>query len=91
MTPKMNSKKRILQWARPEIVALNPYQSARHEFVDTLKRSSLMPTKVHSVQELIRYPDPTQAKLKSRLAEAKGAIENQIFLWKWKRWKFRIN
>ena len=29
----MNSKNRILQWARPEIVALKPYQSAREEFV----------------------------------------------------------
>ena len=29
----MNSKERILQWARPEIVALKPYQSARQEFV----------------------------------------------------------
>ena len=30
----MNSKERIPQWARPEIVALKPYQSARQEFVN---------------------------------------------------------
>ena len=30
---KNESKERILHWARPEIVALKPYQSARQEFI----------------------------------------------------------
>ena len=77
----MNSKKRILQWARPEIVALNPYQSARHEFVDNGREMILLDANESPFSSTVnRYPDPMQTKLKSRLAEAKGVQENQIFL-----------
>ena len=76
----MNSKKRILQWARPEIVALNPYQSARHEFVDNGREMILLDANESPFSSRVnRYPDPMQTKLKSRLAEAKGIQRNQIF------------
>ena len=38
----MKPNNRLLQWARPEIVALKPYQSAREEFVDDGRKMILL-------------------------------------------------
>ena len=77
----MNSKERILQWARPEIVALKPYQSARQEFVNEGREMILLDANENPFNsEVNRYPDPLQGKLKKRLAEAKGLESDQIYL-----------
>lgn len=77
----MNSKNRILQWARPEIVALKPYQSAREEFVGDGREMILLDANENPFNNgMNRYPDPMQKKLKQRLGEAKGVNVEQIYL-----------
>lgn len=77
----MNSKDRILQWARPEIVALKPYQSAREEFVSNGREMILLDANENPFDNgMNRYPDPMQLKLKKRLAETKGVQLEQIYL-----------
>ena len=77
----MKAKERILQWARPEIIALKPYQSARQEFVSNGREMILLDANENPFNSTVnRYPDPMQNKLKSRIAEAKGIDSNQIFL-----------
>lgn len=77
----MKPKDRILQWARPEIVALKPYQSAREEFVNDGRKMILLDANENPFNNgMNRYPDPMQKKLKLRLAEAKGLTMEQIYL-----------
>ena len=77
----MNSKNRILQWARPEIVSLKPYRSAREEFVNDGREMILLDANENPFNNgMNRYPDPMQKKLKQRLAEAKGVNVEQIYL-----------
>lgn len=77
----MTPKDRILQWARPEIVALKPYQSAREEFVDDGREMILLDANENPFNNRMnRYPDPMQRKLKQRLAEAKRVKIEQIYL-----------
>jgi histidinol-phosphate aminotransferase len=81
MTSKMNSKDQILAWARPEIVALKPYASARSEFKLGEKQMILLDANENPFDNgMNRYPDPMQLKLKKRLAEAKHLAIDQIFL-----------
>ena len=69
----MKPKNRLLQWARPEIVALKPYRSAREEFVADGRKMILLDANENPFNnEMNRYPDPMQKKVKKRLAEAKG-------------------
>ena len=77
----MKPKDRILQWARPEIVALKPYQSAREEFISDGREMILLDANENPFNNgMNRYPDPMQKKLKQRLAEAKGVSVEQIYL-----------
>lgn len=77
----MKSNERILAWARPEIVALKPYRSAREEFVNDGQEMILLDANENPFDnDVNRYPDPMQNKLKQRLAEAKGVTEQQIYL-----------
>lgn len=77
----MKPRDRILQWARPEIVALKPYQSAREEFVNDGREMILLDANENPFNNgMNRYPDPMQKKLKQRLAEAKGVSVEQIYL-----------
>jgi len=77
----MSTKDFILQWARPEIVALKPYQSAREEFVNDGRKMILLDANENPFDNgMNRYPDPMQVKLKKRLAEAKGVKPAQIYL-----------
>jgi histidinol-phosphate aminotransferase len=81
MTSKMKPNNRLLQWARPEIVALKPYQSAREEFVDDGRKMILLDANENPFDNGVnRYPDPMQKKLKQRLAEVKGVHKEQIYL-----------
>jgi len=77
----MNSKDQILAWARPEIIALKPYASARSEFKLGEKQMILLDANENPFDNgMNRYPDPMQLKLKKRLAEAKHLAIDQIFL-----------
>lgn len=77
----MKSNKRILAWARPEIIALKPYKSAREEFVNDGREMILLDANENPFNnDVNRYPDPMQNKLKQRLAETKGVLEKQIYL-----------
>ena len=77
----MNDKEQILAWARPEIVALKPYASARSEFKLGDKEMILLDANENPFNNgMNRYPDPLQLKLKKRLAEAKHLAIEQIFL-----------
>ena len=77
----MNDKEQILAWARPEIVALKPYASARSEFKLGDKEMILLDANENPFNNgMNRYPDPVQLKLKKRLAEAKHLAIEQIFL-----------
>ena len=77
----MNDTEQILAWARPEIVALKPYASARSEFKLGDKEMILLDANENPFNNCMnRYPDPLQLKLKKRLAEAKHLAIEQIFL-----------
>jgi len=77
----MNDKEQILAWARPEIVALKPYASARSEFKLGDREMILLDANENPFNNgMNRYPDPMQLKLKKRLAEAKHLAVEQIFL-----------
>ena len=77
----MNPKEQILAWARPEIIALKPYASARSEFKLGEKEMILLDANENPYNNgMNRYPDPMQLKLKKRLAEVKNISADQIFL-----------
>jgi len=77
----MKIKEKILQWARPEIIALKPYRSAREEFVSEGNKMILLDANENPFNNgMNRYPDPMQVKLKKRLAETKGVQAEQIYL-----------
>lgn len=77
----MNDTEQILAWARPEIIALKPYASARSEFKLGDKEMILLDANENPFNNgMNRYPDPLQLKLKKRLAEAKHLAIEQIFL-----------
>ena len=77
----MNDTEQILAWARPEIVALKPYASARSEFKLGDKEMILLDANENPFNNCMnRYPDPLQLKLKKRLGETKHLAIEQIFL-----------
>ena len=63
---------------RKNILALQPYSSARDEF--TGKEGVFLDANENPFGTLNRYPDPYQEELKSILAEQKGLNPNQIFV-----------
>ncbi|MCJ7815774.1 MAG: histidinol-phosphate transaminase [Xanthomonadales bacterium] len=69
--------------ARPEIVAMKPYSSARREAPGTgiLLNANESPRPLLDEQVgLNRYPDPQPAQLVSRLAKLYGVPENNLLL-----------
>jgi histidinol-phosphate aminotransferase len=69
----------ITDLIRENIKALKPYSSARDEYQGSAEifldaNESPYPT------EFNRYPDPTQAKVKTMLANLKGVESDQLFL-----------
>ena len=77
----MKDSQRILSWAKKEIIALKPYASARQEFVSADREMILLDANENPFgEEVNRYPDPMQHKLKKRIAETKKVREEQIFL-----------
>jgi histidinol-phosphate aminotransferase len=66
---------------RPNILALKPYRSARDDF----KSGLLLDANENSFgsalgdRELNRYPDPSQEKLRSMIADFRGVQPDQVF------------
>ena len=74
---------RLAQLVRPNILALQPYASARDEFtglaaifLDANENSLGGPL----ATDYSRYPDPQQKDLKNLLAAQKGLLPSQIFI-----------
>jgi len=63
---------------RPNILALEPYSSARDEFSGT--EGVFLDANENPYGSLNRYPDPLQKQLKQKLAEIKGVPSQNIFL-----------
>ncbi len=75
---------------RPNILALQPYSSARDEFkqdsnqIADLANFTFLDANENSLGSVIgnfhRYPDPLQQQLKKEIAQWRGVQPNQIFL-----------
>lgn len=63
---------------RENIRELNPYSSARDEFIGT--DGVFLDANENPFGDLNRYPDPYQSELKALLAKQKGININQIFV-----------
>ncbi|MFP9118648.1 histidinol-phosphate transaminase [Flavobacterium sp. RNTU_13] len=64
--------------ARPNILALKPYSSARDEFKGTA--TAYLDANENPFGTLNRYPDPLQKQLKDKLAEIKSVSAENIFV-----------
>lgn len=75
---------KLLERARPEILAMQPYSSARMEAGNAkimLNANESPWAPAGSVDSnLNRYPDPQPAALRARLAELYGAVPEQLLL-----------
>ncbi|MES2485785.1 MAG: aminotransferase class I/II-fold pyridoxal phosphate-dependent enzyme, partial [Bacteroidota bacterium] len=63
---------------RPNILALEPYSSARDEFQGS--EGIFLDANENPFGDLNRYPDPLQKQLKQKLAEVKQVPAENIFL-----------
>ncbi|GAA5220293.1 histidinol-phosphate transaminase [Membranihabitans marinus] len=73
-------EKDFVQLVRPNIAALTPYSSARHEFTghaDIYLDANENPFSHHRWN---RYPDPFQSALKNKLIEIKKCAVDEIFI-----------
>lgn len=69
-----------LDLVRPNILALEPYSTARDEFKGGDISVWLDANESPYPSGLNRYPDPHQKELKAAVAGLKGVAENQIFI-----------
>lgn len=69
-----------LDFVRPNILALEPYSTARDEFKGGDISVWLDANENPYPSGLNRYPDPHQKKLKTAIAALKGVSEEQIFI-----------
>ncbi len=65
---------------RPNILKLEPYSCARHEFSSTRARAFLDANESPYNTPINRYPDPLQRELKKVISQIKGVSEECIFL-----------
>ncbi len=70
----------LKELTRPNIMALQPYSSARDEYNGAEAKVFLDANENPYNSPLNRYPDPLQRELKARLAKVKGVAEDNIFL-----------
>lgn len=75
-----NSVMSISSLARPCVLSLSPYSSARDEFSSDDKHTLLDANENPYDSGFNRYPDPHQRKLKASLAEVKGVPAANIFI-----------
>ncbi len=72
--------KRPEAWVRPNILALDPYSTARDEYEGGTIEAWLDANENPYDNGVNRYPDPHQRDLKRQIAVLKGIAEEQIFL-----------
>jgi histidinol-phosphate aminotransferase len=73
--------KLLQKLVRPNILALEPYSTARDEFQGGVDISVWLDANENPFPSGVnRYPDPHQVELKQRIAELKGCRPEQIFI-----------
>ena len=71
----------LSQWARPEMLALKPYTSARDTFIATEGEWTFLDANENpNATAVNRYPDPNQTELKNVIAKLRGCDENQLLI-----------
>ncbi|MDA0779196.1 MAG: histidinol-phosphate transaminase [Bacteroidetes bacterium] len=71
----------LSQWARPEMLALKPYTSARDTFTATEGEWTFLDANENPNSTVVhRYPDPNQTELKNIFANLRGCNEDQLLI-----------
>ena len=71
----------LTQWARPEMLALAPYTSARDTFTATEGKYTFLDANENpNASAVNRYPDPSQLALKKEIAALRGCAINQLLI-----------
>lgn len=71
----------VSQWARPEMLALKPYTSARDTFTATEGEWTFLDANENPNPTTVnRYPDPNQSELKKVIATLRGCNEAQLLI-----------
>ena len=77
----MKSGFNIEKWARPAMLGLKPYASARDEFKSRGRDMVFLDANENPFETAVnRYPDTNQTRLKKLLSELRGIPVEQIFL-----------
>lgn len=71
----------LTQWARPEMLALAPYTSARDTFTATDGTYTFLDANENPNPSVVnRYPDPMQLALKKEIASLRGCFVDQLLI-----------
>ena len=71
----------LTQWARPEMLALVPYTSARDTFTATDGKYTFLDANENpNPSEVNRYPDPNQLALKKEIGALRACSVNQLLI-----------
>ena len=71
----------LAQWARPEMLSLTPYTSARDTFTATEGKYTFLDANENpNASAVNRYPDPNQFALKKKIAALRGCAINQLLI-----------
>ncbi|MDC8004381.1 histidinol-phosphate transaminase [Aureisphaera galaxeae] len=78
---QVDNKRTVQQLARPNVLAMKPYSSARDEFKEFDKEMVFLDANENpNNTQVNRYPDPQQRSLKELLASQKGVKTEEILL-----------
>ena len=71
----------LSDWARPEMLALTPYTSARDTFTATEGEWTFLDANENpNATDVNRYPDPNQGKLKEIIANLRDCTKDQLLI-----------
>jgi histidinol-phosphate aminotransferase len=71
----------LTQWARPEVLALTPYTSARDTFTTTDGNYNFLDANENpNPSSVNRYPDPNQLALKKKIAALRHCSVDQLLI-----------
>ena len=71
----------LTQWARPEVLALTPYTSARDTFTTTDGNYNFLDANENpNPSSVNRYPDPNQLVLKKKIAALRNCSVDQLLI-----------
>ena len=71
----------LADWARPEMLALKPYTSARDTFTAAEGEWTFLDANENpNATEVNRYPDPNQTELKKVIANLRGCDQDQLLI-----------